>query len=244
MSGYLCENDYSADSLRWIKQLEEKQVYDESVKEQVYNIEKLELFQSEIIDKNDSALAYFFAYEFPYKRYKMQKIILENKDPKYACLFAQNIENSDIKALQKIVTNSNKIRYICKFACFVKDANIKPLELLIIKSRNVKYIHMYLKHVKVADVNKFKEIILASKKPRYLFELAKHTKDIKDLEKIEDIIIACKSFTYIRLLAEKIKNINIDKLEQAVLDSDNIYEIRKFASNVRKSKMKKFLLVS
>lgn len=238
MNKYLFEDDYSADSLKWIKRLEEKQL-----KLATYNQEEIDKFQTEIIQENDSALAYFFACEFPYKRYRMQKIILDNKDPKYSYLFAQNIENADIKALQKIVIDSKKIKYICRFACFVENADVKPLEKLIIKSKNVKYAHMYIKHVKGADINNFKKLILESKKPRYLFELAKHTTDPQELIVIEDLIIATKSFTYMRLMAEKIKLANVEKIEQAILDTDNTNEIKRFASGVKKSKMKKFLLV-
>jgi len=245
MSTYLSENDYSADSLKWIKRYEEKQLKPNpySKDQSGYNVEELEQFQNEIIKENDSALAYFFACEFPYKRFRMQKIILDNKDPKYSYLFAQNIDNADIFALQKVVINAKNIKYICKFACFVERADIKLLENLILKCRHVKYAHMYLKHVKTADVNKFKEIILESKKPRYLFELAKHITNLDELAMIENLIIAAGSFTYMRLMADKIKKVNVEKIEQAILESENTNEIAKFAKGVKKSKMKRFLLV-
>jgi hypothetical protein len=60
---------------------------------------------------------------------------------------------------------------------------------------------------------------------------------------VEDLIIKSQSFTYMRLFAEKIKKADVDKIEQAVLATDNGPEIKKFAKYVRKSKMKKFLLV-
>lgn len=245
MNKYLFESDYSTDSLRWIKRCDEQ-----NLKPHKFNYEKedstiaeLEKIQNEIIKENDAALAYFFTCDYPYKVYRMQKVILDNKDPKYAFLFAQNIKHCDIKALQKVVIDSKKTKYICKFACFVKGANRKPLEDLIIKSKNVKYAHMYLKHVKTADVDKFKNIILNSNKPRYLFELAKHIDDNKTISRIEDLIIKTGSFTYMRLFAEKIKTADIEKIEQVILDSDNVSEIKKFAKYVKKSKMKKFFIV-
>lgn len=243
MSKYLFESDYSTDSLRWIKKIGEKKLNSFNKSKDVYNIEELEKFQNEIVADNDSALAYFFAHDFLYKQHRMQKIILDNKDPKYAFLFAQNINNCDVRALQQIVIDSKKIKYICKFACFVKKADYKLLENLIIKSKKVKYAHMYLKHVKSANVVKFKNIILTSKKPRYLFELAKHLNNPKDIAEIEEQIIQSGSFTYMRLFAEKIKLANIEKIEQVLLDSDNVNEIKKFAKYVKKSKMKRFFLV-
>jgi len=235
MNKYLFDSDYSSDSLRWIKIRESDIDCSPSYLEELQNI---------IIKNNDSALAYFFAFDFPYKTYRMQKVILDNKDPKYAFLFAQNIKNCDIKAMQKLVLESNKIKYICKFICYIKGVDRKDLESKVIKSKNVKYAHMIIKHVKDADINKFKKIILKSKKPRYLFELAKHIKDEKELAKIEDLIIKTKSFTYMRLFADKIKLANVEKIEQAILDSDNSNEIKKFAKYVKKSKMKQFLLVN
>lgn len=46
-----------------------------------------------------------------------------------------------------------------------------------------------------------------------------------------------------RLFAEKIKKANVEKIEQAVLATENETEIRKFARYVRRSRMKQFLLV-
>lgn len=235
MNKYLFESDFSADSLRWHQKRENNTGKT--------TVEELDRLQGEILASKDSALAYFFAAEFGYQTWKMQQIIIDNKDAKYAFLFAQNIRNCDIKALQKLVIDSRKTKYICKFACFVKGAERKPLEAIILHSKNVKYAHMFLKHVKGSDVSKFRNLILDSGKPRYLFELAKHTKDPKELSNIEDLIIKAGSFTYMRLFAEKIKLANIEKIEQAVLDSDNIVEIKKFAKYVKRSKMKRFFLV-
>jgi len=245
MNKYLFENDYSADFIRWIKKVEEKdiQLNRYGRDRYGYNPNELESFQQEIIDNKDSALAYFFTLDFSYKPYLMQKIIIENEDPKYAYMFAQNIKNADVNALQKIVVRSEKIRYICKFACFVRGADIKNMERIICESGKVKYAHMFIKHVKEADVEKFKPIIIESKKPRYLFELAKHISNPEEITKIEDLIIDARSFTYMRLMAEKIKGANIDKLEQAVLETKNIDEAVKFAKSVKNSKMKRFFLV-
>jgi hypothetical protein len=235
MNKYLFESDFSADSLRWYQKREGTP--------SKLSIEELEKLQTEIIKTNDSALAYFFVTEFNYKPHRMQQVILDNKDAKYAFLFAQNIPNCDIKALQKLVVDSKKTKYICKFACFVQGAERPSLENIILKSKNAKYAHMLLRHVKGLDITRFKEIILASGKPRYLFELAKHLKDSDELSEIEDLIIAAKSYTYMRLMAEKIKLANVEKLEQAVLDLDDVNEIKKFAKYVKRSKMKKFFLV-
>lgn len=235
MSKYLFESDYSADSLRWYQRREHSP-------EKLSN-EELEKLQEEIISTNDSPLAYFFSTEFNYRLHRMQKVILDNKDAKYAFLFAQNIRICDIRALQKLVVDSKKIKYICKFACFVPGADQDALETMVLKSKSAKYAYMMLRHIKGLDTSKYRDIIIKSGKPRYLFELAKHTKDPDELARIEDLIIGAKSFLYMRMMAEKIKLANVEKIEQAVLDLDNVNEIKKFAKYVKRSKMKRFILV-
>jgi hypothetical protein len=210
MSKDLFENDLSPDSFRWAHLLEEKQLLNPTFNHQI-----LEQIQSEIIKTQDAALAYFFAAQFGYKSYRMQQVILDRKDAKYALIFASNIKDCDVRALQKVVAESKKIKYICKFAYLVKNAKRKPLE----------------------------KLVLTSNKPKYIFELAQHTSNIKNLNTIQDLIIKSGSFTYMRLFAERIKQADVDKIEQAVLDTNNTVEIKKFAKYVRRSRMKRFFLV-
>jgi hypothetical protein len=103
---------------------------------------------------------------------------------------------------------------------------------------------MLIKHVKNIKINQFKKIIFKSKKPRYIFELSKKISNKKDLEIAENLIIESKSSQYIRLFAENIKQANIRKLEKALLNLGDMVQIKKFAKNVKTSKMKIFLLMS
>lgn len=234
MTEYLFDPELCQDLLAWLKRRNSFPL----------NPKKSELdeLQAEIITSNNSAFAYHFAHDFSYRTYKMQNIILANRDPKYSVLFAQNIKNCDINSLQKIVINSKNIKFITRFACFVKNCDKALLEKLIIKSNNAKYVHMYLKHGKPKNINKLKKIIINSNKPKYLFELAKHITSQKEFDIIEDLIIKSKSYTYIRLLAAKSKLANVEKLENVILTSTES-EIRKFAKSVKKSKMRKFLFL-
>jgi hypothetical protein len=246
MSKFLfADRDHHNDTMRWLLVLKEKNISFEPkhLKDQIY-IDKIEAFQNEIIKTKDISFAYFFSCEFFHKVYLMQKVILESKNPQYAFLFAQNVKGSDTQALQKIVIESNKIKYICKFGCFIANADRKLIEKIISNSKNAKYAHMFLKHVKHANVDLLKQPIFKAKKPRYLFELAKHISDKKDLAIIEDMIIEQQSFLYMRLLASKVKNIDIEKLENAIIESGNMEELKKFAKCVRKSKMRGFLLIA
>lgn len=232
---FIFKRDYSKDYFEWLH------TYEQINLDKKQDLEKL---QNKIILEKNAAFACFFAMSINYKNYLMQKIVLETKVPKYALLFAEKVENADIKTLQEIVLASKDLKYISRFGCFVKQADKKKIEKLIIKEKNPRFAHMYLKHTKGANLNKLKPIILTSKRPRYLYELAKHSTSKVEIRKIENLIIESKCFTYIRLFADKIKLANVEKLEQFVLDNGSQEQIKKFAKYVRRSKMKKFLLVA
>lgn len=243
MNKHIFETDYSADWPRWFEIF--KDIKDHHIN--FSSDKKLDKIQEEIIINQDAALAYFFSCDFKYKTYKMQEVILKKKEPKYALLFAQHIPHADIQALQNLVLNSDhkdKIKYICKFACFVAGADKKKLENIIAKEvskqpyKKARWAHMFIKNVPGANIDKFKNSILKSRKPRYLFELAKHVDSRREISQIENIIIKLQSYTYIRLLAQKISAANVSKLEQAVLDTGNGKEIKKFARAVKKSKIR------
>lgn len=225
------QSPYWKDSFRWME-IQREIAYIP------HNSSILDEIQSQIITNKDSGLAYFFAYHFDYKRHKMQDVVLQAKNPKYAFIFAQNIPNADIQALQDVIIKSKNMTYITKFACFVPDADKKKIECLILKEGTARCAHMFIKHIDDIDFPKFKQIIFKSQKPRYLFELAKHLTSRRDIARIEDIIIKLRSFTYIRLLAQKVRLANVFKLEQAVIETANVKEIKKFARVVKKSKMR------
>lgn len=202
------------------------------------------LLLQEVFAKQDPLLSYFYALEKKDNLPKIQEIILKSKNPKYIFLFAKNIKKADCKALQTALVNTKNIKYICKYALFINNSNFSLLEKIILKSKKIKYINMLLASNKYKNINNYFDIILSCKKPKYLFYLAKFIKTKKQLSKIEDEIIKCKSSFYIRMLAVKIKFANIDKLEQAIIELGQPEEIKKFAKNVKKSKLNKFLLVS
>lgn len=241
MKHHIFEKDYSADYMRWAR------IYDGIKDHKIAgdNDPILDKIQTSIIKDKDAALAYFFCCEFTYKHYKMQKVIIEAKEPKYALIFAQNIKNADVQSLQSIVLesihgNSNNIKYVCKFACFVVGADKNKIESMVLSEGKAKYAHMLVKFVPGISIKKFKKIIFESGKPRYVFELAKHLKSATDLRKAQQLIIDSKSTTYIKLFAQKCKTANIKKLEDAILKTEDMDKIKKFAKSVKKSKIRNF----
>lgn len=198
--------------------------------------------QKEIIESKNVAHACFFACDTNYLTYKMQEIILKSNNLKYIVLFARCVKNADIKALQKAILESSspeRIKYLCKFACQISGSNKKKIENILAKEvtgKLARYAHMFVKNVKGADINKFKKTIIESGKPRYLYWLAKHLKTRREIALIEKLIINAQSFLYIRLMAQHIPKANLNKLEQFVLDSGNVKQIKKFAKSVKQSK--------
>src|SRR5208283_1181428 len=176
--------EYKTEYLVWITKIENLTT----------NETILEVLQKEIIETNNSAFAYFFTIDFGYKPHLMQKIVLDNKDAKYAFLFAKDVINADIKALQNVVIKSKKIKYINWFDAYIVGANHKLL----------------------------RPLIMGTKKPQYWVELAGRLSAKKDIEKIEDMLIDARAYKYMRLFAENIKGANIEKLEQAILDVGNV----------------------
>lgn len=200
---------------------------------------RLNKIQEEIIQTRNFASAAFFAYEVNHNAYKMQTLIIESNNPQYIYFFARHVKNADIKALQKALINSThpkRLHYLCQFARFISQANIKKIERVIVKSNNARYAHFFLKHIKGTQPDKFKKTIIDSGKPRYLYWLAKHLKTRREIALIERLIISAHSFTYVRLMAQYIPKADLNKLEQFVLDSGNVKQIKKFAKSVKLSK--------
>ena len=209
---------------------------------------KLDEIQEAIIKIQSSAYACAFASSFNYKTYKMQEVILKNKDLKYIVLFARYVKGADIKALQKIILNSplkNRIKYLCEFARFVPGADIKKIEKIVVhitaQNKNLaQAAYLFLKEIKSGAL---KKIILSFGKSHQLYWLAQQTSSRKDIAYIEKLLIKQKNFTHIRLMAQHIKLANIPKLEQFVLESGNVKEIRRFAKAVKDSKSRHFAIL-
>jgi len=235
VTNHILDREFSRDYLRWVRMSDH--LVDNATPS------KLEEMQQEIIKNNDYSSAFFFCTEYNYKHYKMQKIVINSKSPKYSLSFARHVKNADVVAFQNILLEAfykdNNIKYLCQFACFVPDADLSKIESMVLKTNQAQYAHMLIKHIKSINVNKFKKIIFESKKPSYIFELAKSLKG-KDFNKAQRLIIESKSATYIRLFAQKLKEANVPKLEEAILETQNIKEIKKFAKMVKNSKIKNF----
>ena len=233
--------DFYPDFSRFIDQYPGLEEYDP------YQLEDdgfLNQTQSEIIEEKDTISAFYFAYHTRYHLFKSQQLILEQKDAKYAYLFAKYIVGSDTKRLQAIVQASDNIKLLVQFACLVPGAKKGKIENAILRSGKARFAYMLMKHLNPSNIEKFRELILKSKRPRFIFEFAKQLVERgltnkKEMAKIERLIVASKSPMYIRMFAKTIPFANIRKLEDAILESEDLIQIEKFAKGVKRSRLQK-----
>lgn len=198
------------------------------------------------IEKDSPALAFILALEFDsigVSVTRLQNFIINSGNARYIFRFAREIKKANIKRLQSAMTKFGNILQIAKFGCFIRDANKNEIQKLIIKSCNAKSAYLYLKYVKYCDINKLKPIIIKSKKPRYLFALAKLIKNKKDLSLIQDLIIASPSNAYVRLFAKHIPGADIEKLENRIIATNDLDEMRKFAKYIKSPRLSKLIIL-
>lgn len=234
-------NTFSEDFGRWIKlckefKLDVMKVNTKTIKGQLTRI------QHRIIKLQDSALAYFCATEFPFYQYRMQEVILNDRNDLYAYLFARDVESSDRKALEKIVIKGADIEIISSYACNAYCVNLKKLENIIIESKCAKWIYNFIRSGKATDINSCKNVLLDTNKPRYLYEASKYASK-EEVALIEDKLIELKSLTYIRYLAKNNIHCNIPKVERVVLMSGDTDQIIKFGKNIKNSRSSKLLML-
>src|SRR5665213_1024572 len=209
----------------------------------------LDGIQSQILAMEDFAYATFFAIETGFQSYRMQRLVLESKSVKYAFLFAKEVLNADIRALQKIILSSkdkDRLKYLCKFAIFVPGANLKKIESIIAKevSQNkelIQFAYLFLKGVKTANILNFKQAILSYGAPSHLYYLAQHSTSRREISMIEKKLMEAKSYTYIRLLAQNIELANISRLEDFILDTGDVSQIKKFGKAIKQSKSRNII---
>ena len=174
---------------------------------------------------------------------KLENFIIRHNDPRFIFRFAREIKYANIKKLQNAIIAQGDILQISRFGCFIKGADQTIIENIIAKSNNAKAAYYYIRYVQHCNIEKLKTVILQSKRPRYLFALARLLTNKKDLELIQDLILKSNSYMYMRMFAMYIDGANISKIEDRIVDSGNLEEIKKFSSKVKTDRMKKLSLL-
>jgi hypothetical protein len=163
---------------------------------------------------------------------RLEKYICQSRNPFFILRFAKDIMRANITRLQNAIIRLGDAVNVAKFGCFVRGANKELLEDIVIKSKNAKAAYMFLKFYKDAKIQRLKHIILKSKKPRYLFLLACKLNNQKEIDLIQDIIIESNSNTYVRLLAKHVRLADLVKLENRIIETQDVTELKRFARSV------------
>jgi hypothetical protein len=191
-------------------------------------------------------LIYRLAAELDYRGYKSAKLenaIIDTRSSQYIFMFARTMRKANIKKLQSAIIKLGSILHIARFACFIPKADRLLIENIVAESENPKAAYYYLQYVKHCNIDKLKQNIIKSKKPRYLFALAKLLSNKDELNLIQDLIIQGNSDMYVRLFAVHIKTANIEKLENRIIQTKNINEMKKFAKAVNSPRLSKLSLL-
>lgn len=179
-----------------------------------------------------------------YDTQDIEQYIINSKNAYFIYRYAREIKNADIVQLQNAIIDCKNFNYLARFGCFVPEADAELIQNLIYLNNNANAAYIYLKYSKIANINKLKKIFIKSKKPRYLYALAHFVSDLKELEYIENLLINAHSDRYIRLFAANIPGANISKLEDRLLKTKNIKEMKYFVQQVpTANKVKKYLLL-
>jgi hypothetical protein len=196
---------------------------------------------------NNIVLAYRLAVELDdlnLSTRNIERFIIKTNNPKFIWRFAKDISSANIKKLQDAIIATNDISYITKFGLFVKGANKSLIENIVIQKFHPKSAYLYIKyHSRYCKINKLKHIIFKSKRPRYLYTLAKLLKNKKDIKTIQTLLLASRSSMYLRLFALNIKYVDISKLEDRVINLQNIEEMKKFARDIKSEKIMKLSIL-
>lgn len=204
------------------------------------------------IEENNPFMAYILAYRLHSKNIRTSK--LENvickyagrgwyRSPFYIILYAINIRGANILKLQSAILKKGRIQDIAEFGAKVKGADKILIENKIVQSNNPAAAYIYLTKVKSCNINKLKPILMRTKRPRYLYALAKVLKNKKELDQIQDKIIAANSDMYVRLYAQHIPSADIQRLEDRMVKSRNIVEMKRFAAAIKSERIEKMLLL-
>ena len=162
---------------------------------------------------------------------KLEGFVCASRNPFFILRFALIVRGANIKRLQSAIVRLGNAVEIANFAAWVKGSDRELLQDIVIKSKNPKAAYTLLRNYREANINRLKNILLASKKPRYVFLLATKLKNKEEIKLIEDIIINGTSNMYVRLFAKYVGG-NIKRLEERIIQTQDIWEMKKFAADV------------
>ena len=158
----------------------------------------------------------------------------------YLVIFAKNITGANLEKLQRAVIKINNPELMAEFST-VKDSDKDHLEQLILSAKRPRASYLFLTYHKEHSLKHF-QILISSKKSKYLYKCACLTKEAKEFSKIEDLLLKNRSIYYIRLLATQ-PLANQTKIEDRIISTLDLEEIKKLYQQTKSDRLIKYLLV-
>ena len=152
---------------------------------------------------------------------KLVKAIISTNDIEYIYYFALNVDNAPLDLFADYIIKSGKSNFIYCFARDIKNAPIEKLADAIIKINNGEEIYCFARDIKNAPIEKLAEAVISSKSPEYIYKFAKNISVDNYLGKFTDAIISTSDEYYIYAFAKNVKNAPIDKLADAIMNSNS-----------------------
>lgn len=212
----------------------------------------LEELVSAVVELGDEKFVRKFVQEFPRlskeQLNKLEQVILSsnNTDEVYKYINSTK-ELINIEKFEDLIIIAGDNKRITKFASSVIGANIEKLEDAVIESKDKQGILSFYKLVKGSNYEKIKRAILNSENNEdaiyEFFIISKEQKHIMqedEIKEIDDAIIASNNARVCLSWAQtNTVGINISKLEDIVINSNDLYNIQAFASSVNGANIEK-----
>lgn len=140
--------------------------------------------------------------------------------------------------LVELVAKSNSIKVIYRFAYAHQDKNLGKLTDAICKSENLEYITLLASlGLKGIDIEKLTDVVIESGSLGWLLRLT-DAKNV-NIEKIIDAVCKSKSGYYIYHFAKDVKGANIKKLTDAICGTKSAEDIYNFAKDIKGADIEK-----
>lgn len=174
----------------------------------IANIHATDLYYSNIY--------YYFTRSKCYNKDKVAAIWISKDNPRHL---------EHIKSCINYNLKKTDSKYIDKMLPYLKDINRPKEQWLLLKALKEKY------------SKECSDILFNSKKPFYIYYLALYSNDNHIFKKCIDFLFEKESYHFLRLLVKAGKYKNVDRIEEAILNSKDIHNMKKMAKTMDDKKI-------
>lgn len=215
-------------------------------------LKKAEELKAFVYSKKNPYYAYRLGLELDGKQLPVQDLedfifscMRSYWSPHWLLAWARNVSSANILRCQEVIVASQAARYIAEFACFVPEADFDYLQQIILEIGKPAGADVLIRYrPKQTNIQQFIPLLLKSKKPKYLTLLAEHTTDPALIKKIWDLMLKTKSLHLIRQFwVNHQQHLSLPELEEKVLATRNIAEIKKTFDITKSKKLARYVLM-